>query len=72
MTSLKIQRKSQIILLVAYTIYSVIRLPRSVMAKVVDDSLVISDLIIQSHYYIHFRTNSPRKDKSLLITLAMG
>ena len=32
--------------------------PRGVVANVLDGNFVVSEFELQSHYYIHFRTNS--------------
>ena len=32
--------------------------PRSVMVKVMDWGLVVSEFVLQSRYYVHFRANT--------------
>ena len=42
------------------------------MANVLDSEIVGTEFDLQSHYYLHFRTNTIRKDMNLLIPQAMG
>ena len=46
--------------------------PRGVMVKVMDCRIVVSKFVFQSHYYVHFRTNTLRKGINPLILPAMG
>ena len=46
--------------------------PRGVMVKVVDCGIVVRKFALQLRYYIHFRTNTLRKDMNLLILPAIG
>ena len=46
--------------------------PRSVMVKAIDCRIVVSEFVLQSHYYVHFRANTLRKGMNLLILQAMG
>ena len=46
--------------------------PRGVMIKVMDCRIVISEFVLQSRYYVHFRTNTLGKGMNPLILLAMG
>ena len=43
-----------------------------VMVKVMDCGYVVSEFVLQSRYYIHFRANTLGKGMNLLILLAMG
>ena len=46
--------------------------PRDVMVKAMDCRIVISEFVLQSHNYIHFRANSLGKGMNPLILPAMG
>ena len=46
--------------------------PRSVMVKTMDSGIVVSELELQSHYYVHFRTNTLGKGMNPLILPVMG
>ena len=46
--------------------------PRSVMVKAMDCGIVVSEFVLQSHYYIHFRANTLGKGMSPLILPAIG
>ena len=46
--------------------------PRGVMVKVMDCGIVVSEFVLQSHYYIHCRANTLGKDMNPLILPAMG
>ena len=46
--------------------------PRGVMVKAMDCGIIVSEFVLQSHYYVHFRANTLRKGKNPLILLAMG
>ena len=35
--------------------------PRGVMVKAMDCEIVVREFVLQSRYYIHFRTNTLRK-----------
>ena len=37
-----------------------------------DCGIVVSELLLQSRYYVHFRANTPGKDMNPLILPAMG
>ena len=43
------------------------RCPHSVMVKVLDCGIVVSEFELQSHYYVHFRTNTIGKGMNPLI-----
>ena len=43
-----------------------------VMLKPLDCYLEVSEFELQSRYYVHFRTNTLRKDMKPLITVARG
>ena len=45
--------------------------PRGVMVKVMDCGIVVSEFVLQSRYYIHFRTNTLGKRMNPLILPAM-
>ena len=46
--------------------------PRGVMVKVMDYGIVVSEFVLQSRYYVHFRANTLGKTMNPLILLAMG
>ena len=46
--------------------------PRGVMVKVIDFEIVVNEFELQSHYYVHFWTNTLGKGMNPLILLAMG
>ena len=46
--------------------------PRGVMVKVMDCGIVVSELVLQSLYYVHFRENTLGKGMNPLILPAMG
>ena len=46
--------------------------PRSVMVKAMDCGIVISEFELQSHYYVHFRTNTLGKGMNPIIFPALG
>ena len=43
-----------------------------VILKAMDCGILVSEFVIQSHYYIHFRTNTIGKGMNTLILPAMG
>ena len=46
--------------------------PRGVMVKPMDCGIVVSEFVLQSRYYVHFRTNTLGKGINPLILPAMG
>ena len=46
--------------------------PHGVMVKAMDSGIVVSEFVLQSRYYIHFRTNNFGKHMDPLILPAMG
>ena len=46
--------------------------PRSVMVKAMDCGIVVSEFVLQSRYYVHFRENTLWKGMNPLILPAMG
>ena len=46
--------------------------PRSVMVKAIDCGIVVSEFVLQSRYYVHFRANTLGKGMNPLILLGMG
>ena len=46
--------------------------PCGVMVKAMDCGIVVSEFILQSHYYVHFWTNILGRGMNPLILLAMG
>ena len=48
------------------------RCPRGVMVKAMDCGIVVSEFVLQSRYYVHFRTNTLAKGMNSLIFPAMG
>ena len=45
--------------------------PRGVMVKAMDCGIVVSEFVFQTHYYVHFRTNTLEKGMDPLILPAM-
>ena len=48
------------------------RYPRGVMVKAMDCGIVVSEFVLQSRYYVHFRANTLEKSMNTLILPAMG
>ena len=48
------------------------RCPRGVMGKVVDNGIVVSEFVLQSRYYVHFRVNALGKGMNPLILPAVS
>ena len=46
--------------------------PRGVMVKAMDYGIVVREFVLQSRYYVHFRTNTLEKAMNPLILSAMG
>ena len=46
--------------------------PRGVMVKAMDCGIVVSEFVLQSRYYVHFRANTLGKGMNPLILPAMG
>ena len=46
--------------------------PRGVMVKAMDCGIVVSEFVLQSCYYVHFRANTLGKGMNPLILPAMG
>ena len=46
--------------------------PRGVMVKAMDCGIVVSDFVLQSSYYVHFRANNLWKGMNPLVLPAMG
>ena len=46
--------------------------PRGVMVKAMDCGIVVSEFVLQSRYYVHFRANTLGKGTNPLILPAMG
>ena len=46
--------------------------PRGVMVKAMDCGIVVREFVLQSRYYVHFRSNTLGKGMSPLILPAMG
>ena len=42
------------------------------MVKSMDYGVLVSELVLQSHYYVHFHANTHRKGMNPLILPAMG
>ena len=53
-------------------IYGERRVPCGVMVKVMDYGIVVSEFVLQSRYYVHFRANTLGKGMNPLILPAMG
>ena len=54
------------------SIYQCRGCPRCVMVKVMDCRILVSELVFQSFYYVHFRGNTLRKGMIPFILPAMG
>ena len=48
------------------------RCPRGVIVKAMDCGIVVSEFVLQSRYYVHFRANTLEKGMNPLILPAMG
>ena len=46
--------------------------PRGAMVKAMDYGIVVSEFVLHSCYYVHFRANTPEKGMKPLILPAMG
>ena len=46
--------------------------PCGVIVKAMDCGIVVSEFVLQSRYYVHFRANTLGKGMNPLILLAMG
>ena len=46
--------------------------PRGVMVKAVDSRIIVSELVLRSHYYAHFWANNLVKGMNPLILPAIG
>ena len=46
--------------------------PHGVMVKAMDCGIVVSEFVLQSRYYVHFRANTLGKGMNPLIPPAMG
>ena len=46
--------------------------PRGVIVKAMDCGIVVSEFVLQSRYYVHFRANTLGKGMNPLILPAMG
>ena len=46
--------------------------PRGVMVKAMDSGIVVSEFVLQSCYYVHFRANTLGKGMNPLILPALG
>ena len=46
--------------------------PRGVMVKAMNCGIVVSEFVLQSRYYVHFRANTLGKCMDLLILPSMG
>ena len=45
---------------------------RGVMVKAMDGGIVVSEFVLQSHYYVHFQANTLEKGMNHLILPATG
>ena len=45
---------------------------RGVMVKAIDFEIVVSEFVLQSRYYVHFRTNTLGKGTNPIILPVMG
>ena len=62
---------SKLVILV-FTIYLKGWCPRGVMVKAIECGIVVSEFVLQSRYYVHFRANTLGKGMNPLILPAMG
>ncbi len=46
--------------------------PRGVMVKAIDRGIVVSEFVLQSRYYVHFRANTLGKGMNPRILPAIG
>ena len=46
--------------------------PRGVIVKVIDCKIVVSEFVLQSHYYVHFLTNTLEKGMEPLYPPSYG
>ena len=46
--------------------------PRGVMVKAMDCGIVVSEFVLQSRYYVHFRANTLGKGMNPLILPSLG
>ena len=46
--------------------------PRGVMVKAMDCEIIVSEFVLRSRYYVHFRANTLGKGMNPLILPAMG
>ena len=46
--------------------------PHGVMVKAMDYRIIVREFVLQSHYYVHFQTNTFEKGMNPLILPAMG
>ena len=46
--------------------------PRGVMVKAMDCGIIVSEFVLQSRYYVHFRANTLGKRMNPIILPAMG
>ena len=46
--------------------------PRGVMVKTMDYGIIVSEFVLPSRYYVHFRANTLGKGMNPLILPAMG
>ena len=46
--------------------------PRGVMVKAMDCEIVVHEIVLQSHYYVHLQANTLGKGMNPLILPAMG
>ena len=72
MTRFGIQRQSPGLYADTLTLIPMGGCPRGVMVKAMDCRIVVSEFVLQSRYYVHFRENTLGKDMSPLILPAMG
>ena len=53
-------------------LHRVVGCPRGVMIKAMDCEIVVSEFVLQSRYYVHFRPNTLGKGMNPLILPDMG
>ena len=53
------------------TTYAVSQVVRGIMVKALDSGIVVNEFKLQSHYYVHFRTNTIGKSKNTLLLPSM-
>ena len=67
-----IVKKSEVAYFIKMKSLPNVRCPRSVILKVLDCGIVVSEFEFQKRYYVYFRTNTLGKGMNPVSLLAMG